>query len=629
MDPRIIDLYNAELLHLRTEVDEFAREFPERAGRLAINKSRTEDRVEDPYVERLLEGVAYLAARVRLKIESQYPVFTQQLLEILFPGWLAPSPSACVLRLSIDAANAQLVEGAEVPRNSLVVGSLGAKTEVRCDFVTSRSLTLWPLALRQVQYVAAKPELSAPIFGKDRPASTLRVEIEALGEADLSQLAIDKLPIFVARADAFGAQLMELMAGRCMAVAVSSDPNGRRVNGWLAGSQVRQLGFDDDDAMFPVPVRGHAGFRVLKEYAALPDKFRFVELSGLRTAMAGMSGRRLFLTFYFGGVFAKLEPAVKADSLALFCVPVVNLREQSVDRVDVRPGQVEFRLTAVRDRPRDKEIVQITELRGGGSGSERKFLPLFEAVATGRLSSVSYYAARRESRALQRSVNSGAGVGSGANEYPGTEVFLSLSEPGSPPYGQDLQYLSVVALCSDADRPLYLSAQGAHAEYAFANDFPLAGVECIAGPSRPSAPVVDGFDPWLALSHLFVNYLSLFDSGAGEGAEALRAMLGLYATRRDNPMLRQSEGLLRVKSRQITRRIPGGGPIAFGRGVEVELSMSDRAFDGGSPFMLAAVLEHFMAAHVSINSFVETRLELVDRAERILWPTRFGRRPGF
>ena len=173
------------------------------------------------------------------------------------------------------------------------------------------------------------------------------------------------------------------------------------------------------------------------------------------------------------------------------------------------------------------------------------------------------------------------------------------------------------------------SAQFSDAQYQFANVLPTKAVECIAGPSVPLAPGVDGFDPWQALSHLFVNYLSLFDEKSSQGADALRAVLSLYATVPGHFLIRQSDGLVKVSARQITRRIPGGGPLAFGRGVEVELSMNDRAFDGGSPFMLAAVLEYFLAAHVSINSFVVTSLELVDRAERLKWPTRFGRRPTF
>lgn len=614
MDPRIIDLYNDELMHLRTETREFAREYPERAARLSID----DNGVEDPYVERLLEGVAYLAARVRLKLDAQYPIFTQQLLEVLFPGWLASSPSSCVLKLTVDASDDKLNTGLVVPRQSVVVGSLRGNDSVSCDFLTSRALSLWPLAIRQLQYFAARPDLAVAAFANERPASSLRLELEVLGDSDLARLPMDALPLYITKPDAFGSQLMELLAGRCMGVALSTDPTGRRIHSWLKPGNVRQIGFEESEAMFPMPVRGHAGFRILKEYAALPDKFRFVEISGLRAAMAGITGRRLFLTFYFSGAFPRLESAVKADALALFCVPAVNLREQQLDRVDVTPGQVEFHVVADRMRARDKEVVQIVDVRGGGSGSERRFQPIFESVATGKLASASYYSARRVPQMTART-----------ETYAGTETYLALTETGAAPYGRDLQYLSIRALCSSRGLPLYLKAQASDASYAFANALPITQVECVAGPSVPLAPAVDGFEPWLALSHLFVNHLSLFDAEPTQGGEAVRAMLGLYATAKGHFLLRQAEGLTKISARQITRRVPGGGPIAFGRGVEVTLSMSDRAFDGGSPFLLAAVLEHFMAAHVSINSFVETGLELVDRAERLRWPTRFGRRPTF
>ena len=139
MDPRIIDLYNEELLHLRSEAAEFAREFPDRAAALALDDKR----VEDPYVERLLEGVAYLAARVRLKLNAQYPLFTQQLLDVLFPGWLDPTPSACVLRVQPDAASGELMQGVTILRGTPPIGYLDIRE----------------LTLRQTAQACARPVL--------------------------------------------------------------------------------------------------------------------------------------------------------------------------------------------------------------------------------------------------------------------------------------------------------------------------------------------------------------------------------------------------------------------------------------------------------------------------------------
>ncbi|TXH41979.1 MAG: type VI secretion system baseplate subunit TssF [Burkholderiaceae bacterium] len=620
MDPRIIELYNEELLHLRTEAAEFAREYPDRAARLALDDKR----VEDPYVERLLEGVAYLAARVRLKLEAQYPLFTQQLVEVLFPGWLAPTPSCAVLRFEPDPADADLANGVVLPRGTGVRGSLRGSSDIRCDFQTGRALQLLPLRLADAQYIAARPEAVPELRLAERPASSLRIELELMGDADLSTLPMDALPLFVTSSDAWGSQLMELLGGRCVGVGLSTEPAMRSVKRWLPASQVRHMGFEEDEALLRNPVRGHTGFRILKEYAALPDKFRFVELSGLRQALAGFRGRKLYLHLLFSGSFNKLESAVKAESLALFCVPAVNLRERQLDRVDLEPGMTEFPLYGDRMRPKDYEIIEVLDVVGGGAGTERRFSPLHETISGGKLSQQSHYTLRRQRRLLTQSESAGRSV-----TYPGTDVFMALSEPASPPYGKDLRYVSVRALCSNRDMPLFLRAQFSEARYDPLDALPVSRIECLAGPSLPLSSPVDGFDPWMALSHLFVNHLSLFDGHQQGGAAALRAMLGLYATVPGHFLGRQSEGLLNVAAHPITRRIPGGGPLAFGRGVAVKLSMSDRAFDGGSPFLLAAVLENYLAAHVSINSFVETHVEMIDRAEQLKWPTRFGRRPTF
>ena len=621
MDPRILELYNEELEHLRSETAEFAREYPDAAKRLSLD----EKKVEDPYVERLLEGVAFLAARVRLKLEAQYPVFTQQLLEVLFPSWSAPTPSAVVFQLRADTAQADLAAGVVVPRGTVVVGSLRGNADVRCEFQTTAATTLWPLDIRNAQYFAARPEARLVPAAVDRPASSLRVELGVAGDAVLAKLPIDRLRLFLPQGDAFGSQLMELMAARCVGVAVSTDAAGRNAVAWLNATQVGHVGFDADEAMLPMASRGHTGFRVLKEYAALPEKFRFVELSGLREVVPKLPGKSVFLHFFFSGMFPRLEGAVKAASLALFCVPAVNLREKVLDRIDVKPGMTEFHLIGDRMRPRNLEVCHVLGVKGGGGGSERAFSPMYETVASGRLGAASHYIVRRERRLLTKAEQHGRTV-----TYPGSEVYLSLVEPSAPPFGRDLQYLSVRALCSNRDVPLVLKAQFSDAQYLLVDSLPVTRIDCVAGPSVPLASPVDGFEPWSGLSHLFVNYLSLFESSGSQGADALRSMLGLYGSQQTGHFLRrQAEGLLSVVAKQITRRVPGGGPIAFGRGVEITLSMTDRAFDGGSPYLLASLLEQYLAAHVSINSFVETRLSLADRAEQIAWPTRFGRRPTF
>ena len=92
MDERLLELYNTELRHLRETAAEFGRDFPKIAGRLSLDLDAKEI-CPDPYVERLLEGFAFLAARVHLKLDAEFPRFTQGLLETVYPDYLCPVPS--------------------------------------------------------------------------------------------------------------------------------------------------------------------------------------------------------------------------------------------------------------------------------------------------------------------------------------------------------------------------------------------------------------------------------------------------------------------------------------------------------------------------------------------------------
>ena len=128
------------------------------------------------------------------------------------------------------------------------------------------------------------------------------------------------------------------------------------------------------------------------------------------------------------------------------------------------------------------------------------------------------------------------------------------------------------------------------------------------------------------MSHLSLNYLSLVEGEDGRGASALREMLMLYGDADDANIRKQIEGVRSLTSRPIYRQIKSGGPIAFGRGLEVNVTFDEGALGGSRAFLLGAVLEQFFAKYVSLNSFTETVIHTIDRGEVIRWPASPGRR---
>src|ERR1700748_481023 len=148
MDPRLLQYYNFELQHLRETGAEFAREFPKIADRLGMRGLQ----VADPYVERLLEGVAFLAARVQLKMDAEFPRFTQALLEIVYPHYLAPTPSMLVVQMRPNLAEGTLAQGYRVPRGTALRSLLRRGEQTPCEYRTSQDVTLWPLELTHAEY---------------------------------------------------------------------------------------------------------------------------------------------------------------------------------------------------------------------------------------------------------------------------------------------------------------------------------------------------------------------------------------------------------------------------------------------------------------------------------------------
>jgi type VI secretion system protein ImpG len=165
---------------------------------------------------------------------------------------------------------------------------------------------------------------------------------------------------------------------------------------------------------------------------------------------------------------------------------------------------------------------------------------------------------------------------------------------------------------------------------------PVERVRVISGPSRPYVPIADGAVAWRAISHLTLNYLSLVDSTETQGAAALRELLDLYTVAGDASARKQIEGIRSVRVSPVVRRLPpsrdpasrGGGPaLTFGRGLEITVEVDELAFEGGSAYVLGAILEQFFARHVSMNSFTETVLRTQSRGEINRWQPHWGTRP--
>ncbi len=630
MDPRLKNYYNRELQHLREVGGEFAKEFPKIAGRLALD----EFECADPYVERLLEGFAFLSSRVQLKLDSQFPQFTQHLLECIYPHYLAPTPSMAIAEFQPDLTEGSLAAGFKIPRHSSLRSMIGKGEQTPCEYRTSQDVTLWPIKITEAKYYSKLREVGrVDPTGKKKVRAAIRLTLETTAGLSFDALPLENLPLYFRGPEEVPVHIFEQFFSDALGVLVRSHdqapPWNEKIDpvreGLLGKNSIRRLGFDDDHALLPYGLRSFQGYRLLHEYFAFPQRFLFADLKGLNPSLKRIGGKKIDIYILLDRGESRLENILSEENFSLYCVPIINLFPKRADRINVNDRTSEYHIVPDRTRPLDFEVYQVLEVLGHGTRKEQEteFRPFYASTdLTSHRKDLAYYTLIREPRMLsQKQRRYGP-----RSSYIGSEVHLSLVDGTEAPYSENLRQLSLDTLCTNRDLPLHMPIGQGRTDFNLKEAAPVNSIKCINGPTRPRASFALSGSSWRLISHLTLNYLSLVDSNPEEGASALRELLSLYAEDGNAQIRKQVEGVRSISSKPITRRITGPGPLAFARGLEIQLDLDEASFEGTGAFLIGSVLEQFFTKYVSLNSFTETVISTVERGEVIRWPMRTGRR---
>jgi len=621
MDERLLDLYNTELRHLRETAGEFAREFPKIAGRLALDKEAKEI-CPDPYVERLLEGFAFLAARVHLKLDAEFPRFTQGLLETVYPDYLCPVPSTAVVRFDPEEQEAALAQGFLLKRGTVMRSLLGKGERTACTFTTAQDVRLFPLNIVEARYFTRNvAELNLP--REINAKAAFRIRLQKTIPNPFKEIQAGSLTFFIRGADELPGLIYEQIFAHKIRLAVQSPADRKKTVALLPSDCIRRVGFSQDQALLPPSPRGFEGYRLLREYFAFPQRFLFFELTGLQEAMAQVAGEQLDLIIVLDEQDTRLDGRVEKSCFELFCTPVINLFPKTLDRILLTDRFSEFHLVPDRNRPLDFEVFRVEAVTGYGEtpDQEREFRPFYQNRDTD-LETSAYDSTNRVARlASVREKATGR-----RSTYAGSDVFLSLVDAAMAPYRSDLRQLGIRALCTNRHLPIQMAVSVGRTDFTMDISAPVTAIRVLSGPTVPQPSLAEGRFAWRLISHLSLNYLSLLDAPGEEGAKALREILQLYVSQNDRQAIRQIDGLRSVRSQPIVRRVATPGPITFARGLEIVLTFDEAAFEGLGVMVLGAVLEQFFAKYVSLNSFTETCIHTLQRKQIMRWPTQLGRR---
>lgn len=624
MDSRLLKHYEAELSYLREMGAEFAQSYPKIASRLGMDELE----VLDPYVERILEGSAFLTARVQLELELQYPAFTSHLLEIIYPHYLAPIPSMMITQIAPDTDNPVVDEGFVLPRGTSLRSELVPGAQSACVFNTSADLTLWPIEIAEAEYIDGRGALvAAGVAGALEARAGIRLRLKRAGGKPIAELPLDVLNVFLGGQGVKGWQLHELLCTQTTGlVARSADHRDDWVQE-LSGT-VQGRGFARNEALLPTPRQSFDGYRLLQEYFAMPERFHFVDIDGLSRGLARATGDAVDIYILLSKGQAEIEAGITPDAFSLHCVPAINLFEKRCDRVHIDNRSVEHHVVADRTAPLDFEVFALKSVTGIGADGEENtpFAAFYSASdftpAGGGFPA--YYTVKRKMRQrTEKERLKGA-----RTTYLGSENFVTLTDGAQAPYPDTLAQLSVQALVTNRDLPILLSSGGTDL-FHLPGGGPVRSISTPVSPTRPRPTLAQGDAAWRLISHLSLNYLSITDTdgenGEQGGALALRELLGLYAPKGDRAAEFQLEGLLSIKSRPIVRRLSDGVMSTAVRGLEITLTCDESLFEGTSVYQLGSVLSVFFQKYAAINSFTETVLMTEQRGEIARWRPEQGR----
>lgn len=581
-------LFQDELSYLHKVGGEFSRLNPKLALHLGADG-------EDPDVERLLEGFAFLTSRLREKMDEEAAEFTYSLISLLWPNFLRAFPSSTIMKLTP-------IEGKIKKRSIIVRGTtiLSRYIEgISCPFRLTSQCVVYPLEI-----IETKPE-------RKGDNGLLRIDFATLSSLAVQDIGLSDLRLTFA-GDMPTRQMLYLWFGRYLKKATIVFPDGKRTNIDIK-KHITPIGFSSDEAILPQTLTAFEGHRLLQEFFVFSDKFYGYDLKNIECFFAGRTDKSFSIELQFERALPG-DVRIRPDSVRLYCVPAVNLFPLDADPLLIRHEKVSYRVRPHGPNAELMEIFSIDSIRSHYASDEvkrqtriRKY-EAFESFAHERHEGIPGEQVYFRSRARK------------SRRFHGFEHELSFVLHNSERIVPDEEAVSIQLTCFNRDLCHELAIGDIRTPRKEAADF--VTYSNIVRPTRCVYPPLDGTLNWNLLSNLSLNYMSLLNR------DALAAILAIYdyesfsTEQAERATKQRIEGILDLKTRPIDR-FHKGLPV---RGLHSEITLQERAFQTeGEMYLFAAVLARFFALYSTVNSFHELLVHGEENGEIYEWPARIGR----
>ena len=566
MDDTFLKFYENELDHLRNSAGRFATEFPKIARRLQLSSNEC----ADPYVERLLEGVAFLTARIARKLDDGLQDFPETLLNQMAPEFNAPVPSRAIVQILPDKGTpSRLPQGTvfEVP-TSLPGGE-------KCRYTLQHPLTLSGLVVSGCRYDE----------NEIKPLA-LRHGIEASGairlELHCSASEADDVNFFLGMPESVAGELLQLLLTECSGIILESD----------SGTRLLPSG-----ALCEAPLGAVSpALPAVAEYFLLPEQRAFFSIRGLRSLLPASGDARLHIALRRNPGERVCLQLNTGEPLLPDCALVLNAFNHRLSRVVPSWRQAEH-LVADATAASNYEILQVQ--RGSAHTQDNYWLfdihpfylsaDLLQPTGAERLN---YFSVHRETPVAPPRKR--------LSSYKGSEVYLQLSGPDYTARRNSIASISLTALCSNRDLPLFVRKdarlQGAEAR-----------AEFMTSPTPPQEPLMQDAARWMGLSLARLNPGTLAAYGTAL-PDLLRTLLSHLHAADNHSAARQVRGIESASVSATTCTVPIMGDLCVMRGWAFDIKLNEQAFADTGTYLFASALASFLLAFSEFNTFTRVTI---------------------
>ena len=604
MSDDLLKYYEKELAFVQKAMAEFAQRHPKMGNRLRI----ASDKAEDPFVDRLLDGVALLNARIQDKLNDDFPELTDALLGTLYPHYQRPIPSMSIVQFVPAAA---LDQCTQVQAQTLL--DTPTFRGESCRFSTCYPVDIQPLKVESAALLA-RPFVAPGADAVGGADAVLRICLRTLSnELSISTLKPKKVRFYLRGQPKHVYPLYEhLLNESVRLVLTSSEIDNKPV--FCEADCIQAVGFGVSEGLLPYPANAFVGYRLLTEYFVFPQKFLFVDIDLARLPEGARNELNLYI--YLKNSDSELEHYINASTFALGCTPMVNLFPQVADPVRLDHTRHEYRIVPDSRRTSALEIYSVDAVKATDAASHQFEYTPFYGIQHRHTEKNhgTFWFERRDS------------VIEGENKSEqASEIDISLVDLNFDPWQPHDDVLDVQLTCCNRNLPGKLPSGTNQPELRLVEgDAPVAAIRCVTPPTHTIRPPLRNRAHWRLLSHLNLNHLSL--SGAS-GTEALKEILRLYDFRDSDTTRKMIESICQLHTSAITAPITFDQGTAMCRGTQVEIEFDPMLLSGGSPYLFASVLERFLALYCSINSFTRLVARLRKTEGDVKrWPPRAGER---